>query len=84
MPNRTPFFEAFGPLLFGRPARRTIRQLKRLNSLQELYELFGYLIPERLLEASALGVISRERIFTALSDFLGLCRADFKSGQFHR
>lgn len=69
MPNRTPFFQAFGPLLFGRPARRTIRQLKRLNSLQELYELFGYLIPERLLEASAQGVNSRERIFTARVTF---------------
>jgi Transposase DDE domain/Insertion element 4 transposase N-terminal len=69
MPNRTPFFQAFGPLLFGRPARRTIRQLKRHNSLQELYELFGYLIPERLLEPSAQGVNSRERIFTARVTF---------------
>ena len=64
MSSSTPFFKAFGPLLFGRPERGTIRKLARLNSLQELYELFGHLIPERLLAASATGVNSRERVFT--------------------
>lgn len=64
MPSATPFFKAFGPLLFGRAARGTVRKIARLNSLQELYELFGHLIPERLLAASAAGVNSRERVFT--------------------
>jgi hypothetical protein len=64
MSNATPFFKAFGPLLFGRPGRGAIRKLARLNSLQELYELFGHLIPERLLAASEAGANSRERVFT--------------------
>lgn len=64
MPNPTPFFEAFGPLLFGRPARRALEKLQRFNSLQELYELFGHLFPERLLAASAAGLNSRERTFS--------------------
>lgn len=41
-----------------------MRKLARLNSLQELYELFGHLIPERLLAASEAGANSRERVFT--------------------
>lgn len=69
MPNRTPFFKAFGPLLFGRPARRAIEKLQRFDSLQELYELFGHLFPERLLEPSAQGANSRERTFTAQVTF---------------
>ena len=64
MSSSTPFFKAFGPLLFGRPARGTIKKLTRLDSLGELYELFGHLIPERLLASSEAGVNSRERIFT--------------------
>lgn len=69
MPNPTPFFKAFGPLLFGRPARRALAQLQRFDSLQELYELFGHLFPERLLEPSAQGINSRERTFTAQVTF---------------
>ena len=64
MSSSTPFFKAFGPLLFGRPGRGAIKKLARLNSLQELYELFGHLIPERLLGASEAGANSRERVFT--------------------
>jgi Insertion element 4 transposase N-terminal len=64
MSNATPFFKAFGPLLFGRSGRGGIKKLARLNSLQELYELFGHLIPERLLAASEAGANSRERVFT--------------------
>jgi Transposase DDE domain/Insertion element 4 transposase N-terminal len=64
MTSSTPFFKAFGPLLFGRPERAAIRKLARLNSLQEFYELFGHLIPERLLAASEAGANSRERVFT--------------------
>jgi hypothetical protein len=69
MPNRTPFFKAFGPLLFGRPVRRALAKLERFDSLQELYELFGHLFPERLLEPSAQGRTRRERTFTAQVTF---------------
>jgi hypothetical protein len=64
MSSSTPFFKAFGPLLFGRAARRGLRKVGRVNSLQELYELFGHLIPERFLSASEAGANSRERTFT--------------------
>lgn len=64
MPNVTPFFQAFGPLLFGRSARSQIEKVKRLDGLGELYELFGDLLPDRLLSMSEEGPNSRERIFT--------------------
>lgn len=64
MSSSTPFFKAFGPLLFGRPARGAIQKLKRLNSLQELYELFGHLFPERLLAPSDAALNSRQRTFS--------------------
>lgn len=64
MSSSTPFFQAFGPLLFGRAARGTVRKLARVSSLQELYELFVHLIPERLLAPSFKGVNSREQVFT--------------------
>jgi len=64
MSSSTPFFKAFGPLLFGRVARGAIQKLARLDSLHELYELFGQLFPERLLASTQEGVNSRERAFT--------------------
>jgi len=64
MSSSTPFFKAFGPLLFGRPARGALKKVGRLNSLQGLYELFGHLIPEARLAASETGPNSRERVFT--------------------
>src|SRR4051812_1617346 len=64
MPHRTPFFKAFGPLLFGRPARKTLQKIGRLSSLQELYEIFGHLLPDRFLAPNKEGVNSRERLFT--------------------
>ena len=48
MSSKTPFFQAFGPLLFGRRARATLTKLKRLNSLQELYELVVYPPPPKV------------------------------------
>lgn len=63
MSTKTPFFQAFGPLLFGRPARGTLRKLGKLDSLRELYELFGHLLPEGLLARSDRGVNSRDRLF---------------------
>jgi hypothetical protein len=64
MSSKTPFFKAFGPLLFGRAGRQRLEKLGRVNSLQELYELFGHLLPERLLGRSEAGVNSRERLFS--------------------
>ena len=69
MSSKTPFFQAFGPLLFGRRARATLTKLKGLNSLQELYELFGHLLPERLLEPTDKGINSRERLFSTQVTF---------------
>jgi hypothetical protein len=64
MSSSTPFFKAFGPLLFGRPARSAFEKVEKLDAIQELYEIFGYMFPERLLEAGDGGPNSRERIFT--------------------
>jgi hypothetical protein len=64
MANKTPFFKAFGPLLFGRPAKRALSKLERLKSLQDLYEIFGHLLPARLLECTEKGVNSRKRVFS--------------------
>src|SRR6266853_1388992 len=64
MPNITPFFQAFGPLLFGRGPGSVIGKVKRLDSLGELYELFGELLPDRLMSTSEEGPNSRERVFT--------------------
>ena len=64
MPSNTPFFQAFGPLLFGRRARLQVERIRRLGSLGELYELFGEMLPERLLGRRESGVNSRERMLT--------------------
>jgi hypothetical protein len=64
MPNITPFFQAFGPLLFGRGSRSQIEKVKRLGGLGELYELFGDLLPDHLLSMSEEGANSRERFLT--------------------
>jgi hypothetical protein len=69
MAAKTPFFRAFGPLLFGRAAPAAGQKLKRLNSLQELYELFGHLLPEHLLAPAEKGPGSRERIFSTQVTF---------------
>jgi len=69
MSSKTPFFQAFGPLLFGRAAPRLMRKVGRLNSLQELYELFGHLLPDHLLAASEAGVNSRDRVFNTQVTF---------------
>lgn len=64
MPNVTPFFQAFGPLLFGRRQRSQVEKVTRLGSLGELYELMGDFLPDRLLSTSEEGANSRERVFT--------------------
>ena len=69
MPNITPFFQAFGPLLFGRGPGSQIGKVKRLGSLGELCELFGEFLPDRLLSMSEEGANSRDRIFTPKVSF---------------
>jgi hypothetical protein len=54
---------------FGRPERGTLRKLARLNSLQELYELFGHLVPEQALAPTEAEENSRKRIFTSQVTF---------------
>lgn len=69
MRNNTPFFQAFGPLLFGRPARTALERLSKLDSLQELYALFGDLFPQRLLSPTDKGANSRRRSLPAQVTF---------------
>jgi len=61
MPSKTPFFQAFGPLLFGRAPKAAAVKLSRIDSLEQLYELFGDLIPRKLLDLSEKGINSRSR-----------------------
>ena len=61
MAVRTPFFQAFGPLLFGRAPRREVDKVRRIDSLEQLYGLFGDLIPAKLLETTESGSNSRSR-----------------------
>ena len=51
-------------MLFGGPARNVFEKLKKLDAMQELYEIFGHMFPDRLLELSDGGQNSRERIFS--------------------
>ena len=69
MAQITPFLKAFGPLLFGRSARGAAQKLSRLDSLQELYELFAHLFPQRLLDQNEEGDNSRRRVFSAQVTF---------------
>jgi len=61
MALKTPFFKAFGPLLFGRAKTSVLTRLQRLQSLEDLYAVFGDLFAEKLLDPTAKGVNSRQR-----------------------
>ena len=73
MPNSTPFFAAFGPLLFGRVARRRLQHLldqsPQRPSINQYTEAFGEFIPQALLARSKEKVNSRQRIFSPLVTF---------------
>src|ERR1700732_754624 len=72
MPSSTPFFDAFGSLLFGRPARSLRDQLcakLRPESISELQEAFGSMIHEVLLCPQQNGIGSRQRRFSPLLTF---------------
>ncbi len=69
MTNKTPFFQAFGPLLFGRAPRRAADQIGRIKGLEDLYSLFGDLIPAATLACTDSGVGSRDRSLPARVTF---------------
>lgn len=68
MRDGTPFFRAFGPLLFGRPPVSALAEafakFSDLSSLSELRQAFGFYIPQALLSRSTGGDNSRRRIFS--------------------
>ena len=68
MPHTTPFFQGFSSVLFGRPAvsgmEKALRKVAELKSLTQLFETFGHLVPEVLLQRRAKGANSRRRRFT--------------------
>jgi Transposase DDE domain/Insertion element 4 transposase N-terminal len=69
MGSSTPFFQAFGPLLFGRRPRSQLEMVRRLSSLEELYGVFGDLFPERMLGVTKKGANSRRRSLPAVVTF---------------
>jgi hypothetical protein len=73
MPNSTPFFAAFGPLLFGRAPRCRLQDLlgqwPQMPSINQYREAFGEFVPQTLLTRSRGGVNSRQRIFSPLVTF---------------
>ncbi|MGC1479974.1 MAG: IS4 family transposase [Chthoniobacterales bacterium] len=69
MSNKTPFFRAFGPLLFGRAPRRAADQISRIKGLEDLYSLFGDPIPKAILSPTKKGVGSRDRSLPAQVTF---------------
>jgi len=69
MALKTPFFKAFGPLLFGRSRTSMIESVQELESLEDLYSVFGYLFEVHLLEPREKGVNSRSRQLPASVTF---------------
>jgi hypothetical protein len=73
MPNSTPFFAAFGSLLFGRAPRCRLQELlgqwPQMPSINQYMEAFGEFIPQTLLGRSKEKVNSRQRIFSPLVTF---------------
>jgi len=68
MSNSTPFFQAFGPLLFGKPPisglTEAFAKFSELSSLSQLRKAFGSYIPLALLSRTSSGENSRRRIFS--------------------
>src|ERR1700680_3853816 len=73
MRNSTPFFAAFGSLLFGRAPRSRLQELlnqwPQRPSINQYTEAFGEFIPQALLARSKEKVNSRQRIFSPLVTF---------------
>jgi len=68
MRSSTPFFQAFGPLLFGRSPKSALATLlgkiKELSALNQLFAAFGFLIPQALLAPAEAGPHSRQRQYS--------------------
>ena len=66
--NSTPFFQAFGPLLFGKPPVAALAEafakFSECSSLSQLRKAFGSYIPQALLDRRPSGDNSRRRIFS--------------------
>jgi hypothetical protein len=66
--NSTPFFRAFGPLLFGKPPvgshHAALAEFSEYTSLSQLRKVFGSFIPQSLLSPRSFGPNSRKRVFT--------------------
>jgi hypothetical protein len=64
----TPFFRAFGRLLFGKPPvsplANALSQFSQCSSLSQLCTAFGSFIPKHLLQPAHSGNHSRRRIFS--------------------
>ena len=69
MPLKTPFFKAFGPLLFGRAKTSALKTVTEPESLEDLYAIFGHLFEVHLLEPTVKGVNSRSRCLPAAVTF---------------
>jgi hypothetical protein len=73
MRSSTPFFQAFGPLLFGRapksPLADLLKKVKNISSLADLMAAFGCLIPEALLAPAKKGAHSRQRQYSRATTF---------------
>ncbi|MEO7318327.1 MAG: IS4 family transposase [Chthoniobacteraceae bacterium] len=80
MATNTPFFQAFGALLFGRNPRKLIGKVKALGSLGELYALFGDMLPDHLLARSDSGPNSREWTLTPKVTFWAFVSQVFDVG----
>lgn len=68
MRSTTPFFQAFGPLLFGKPPvtglAEAFASFSQCSSLSELRKLFGAWIPAAVLRRRSSGENSRQRLFS--------------------
>ena len=68
MRHTTPFFNAFGPLLFGRPPVSVLAQasakVSACSTLGQLRKLLGSYIPRALLDRRPSGANSRKRVFS--------------------
>ena len=65
---KTPFFQAFGPLLFGKPPvsalAEALAKFSECTSLSQLRNAFGFYFPQVLLAQQSEGANSRRRIFS--------------------
>jgi hypothetical protein len=66
MSQKTPFFSAFRPLLFGRRAHRKTPEVEDFGELQNL---FKKQLPAGVLKRTSAGANSRDRLFSMASTF---------------